>query len=128
MRAGSSLLSLRGQGMTRSTGTTLGVALTCLLSTAALSAPELVALEAPPPPELLPMTGITVTKVSIEAGRLIVEGKTAKPKTAVTVERRWSVTSSNKNVFRFSLLYVPADCIIEFSTAAGGVDEAAVSN
>jgi Collagen triple helix repeat (20 copies) len=62
---------------------------------------------------LLPNTGITIEAAAIEAGRLVVDGRTAEPRTSVTLDGQFVTTSGNNRDFRFSLLYLPATCIVE---------------
>ncbi len=86
------------------------------------------AAEAPPPPrEILPSTGIELTKAAIEGGRLVVEGTTPAGRTRVTIDNRSSAQSKKDGSFRFSLLRWPTDCVIQVSTAEGS-DQALVSD
>jgi len=71
--------------------------------------------------------GVTLTKVSIEAGQLVVEGTTNSPRTRVTIDRLHSQVSKPNKSFAFSLLYRPPDCIIELKTTVG-TQEALVAN
>src|ERR1700694_6326484 len=56
----------------------------------------------------LPNTRITVETVAIEAGRLVVEGRTPSPRIAVTLDGQFTTTADGERNFRFSLLYLPA--------------------
>jgi hypothetical protein len=79
------------------------------------------------PAEVLPVTGITLTRAEIAEGRLLIEGTTAAPKTKVTIDDDASVRSKANGSFRFSLVRLPEDCIVEIGTAEG-VDQAVVGN
>src|SRR3954451_14563174 len=71
------------------------------------------AASAPAPMAPLPATGISLTKVAIEGGRLVVEGKTLLPGMPVTVDRLFNKVSTATKTFAFSQVYLPTDCVIE---------------
>jgi len=65
-------------------------------------------------------SGVTVTLAAIQAGKLVVEGTTAVPKTAVRLDDRFRVTSAKiTGQFRFDLVYLPSTCIVELKTSSG---------
>lgn len=69
------------------------------------------------PPRLI-ATGLNVTAVTIETGRLVITGNTP-PNTLVTLERRFQTRADANGRFRFALLYTVEDCIVELSTTRG---------
>jgi hypothetical protein len=71
-------------------------------------------------------SGATVTKVAIEAGHLIVTGKTKTAQQKVTVDKKFSTTSSRSRAFTISAVYHPATCIISLATTLGA-DELVVT-
>jgi hypothetical protein len=79
------------------------------------------------PAEVLPITGITLTRAAIAEGRLLIEGTTPAPRISVTIDDDTSVRSKANGSFRFSLVKLPEDCIVEIGTAEG-VDQAVVGN
>jgi hypothetical protein len=58
-----------------------------------------------------------VTKVAIEAGRLVVTGTTAVAYQPVTIQQRFTVRSDAARIFRFSVLYRPDNCAIWVDSA-----------
>lgn len=61
----------------------------------------------------LPAAALKITKASIEEGKLVVEGTTRKPRELITLDRRFDTRSDADNRFRFSVTYLPADCIVD---------------
>jgi hypothetical protein len=62
---------------------------------------------------------VTLDEVAIRAGRLIVSGTTLRPRARVTVDNAFHVTSGVDRSFRFALLHLPSDCMIELRTIHG---------
>jgi hypothetical protein len=85
------------------------------------------AAQTPPPPEILPSTGIELTRATIEAGRLIIEGTTPTGRTRVYLDIKASVQSKKNGSFRFSLVKWPVDCVVNLRTIDGS-DEALIGN
>ena len=61
---------------------------------------------------------IAVTKASIAAGRLVVEGTTPQARQQVTLDGRHTATSNASRGFNFSLAYHPATCIVVLKAGA----------
>lgn len=61
---------------------------------------------------------IAVTKASIEAGRLVIEGTTPQARQRVTLDGRHTATSNANRRFGFSLAYHPASCVVDLTAGA----------
>ena len=61
--------------------------------------------------------GITVTDAKIASGKLLVTGTNSKASTAVTLDGKYTATSSATRVFTFNLVYHPDDCVVELMEA-----------
>ncbi|HEX9904633.1 MAG TPA: carbohydrate-binding protein, partial [Propylenella sp.] len=62
---------------------------------------------------------IVVTEAKIQAGELIVEGKTPSASQKITLDGRFTVTSDGAKVFAFGLAnYLPSDCIVDLKAGA----------
>src|SRR3954466_11475670 len=61
-------------------------------------------------------TDVVITNAQITAGKLVVTGKTALPNTHVRLDGQtaaaFNVTSAGNRAFKFSLVYLPSDCIV----------------
>jgi hypothetical protein len=75
----------------------------------------------------LPKAGLTLSRVSIQSGRLLVEGIADAPGVTITVDERFHARSNGSGAFKFSLAYLPDDCMLDISTAMGS-EPALVAN
>ncbi len=78
------------------------------------------------PKAVLPNSKINLTKATIEAGRLVIQGTTATPNTRVTVDNLPPRNSTANKTFAFSLSYYPSDCVVELTTPSG-TDKAVIA-
>ncbi len=86
---------------------------------AALSASLLVAAEGARAADTVG-AGLRVTRVAIDAGRLVIEGLATRSGVEVTIEgTRLRAVSDAKRAFRFSALLQPSDCRVTLVTARG---------
>lgn len=69
----------------------------------------------------------TVTKATIEAGKLVIEGTTKKPKAKVKIDKTFKTRSNRKKLFSFSLAYHPDDCVVSL-LEAGEADDVVIGN
>ena len=67
-----------------------------------------------------PAVALKITRASIEKGKLVVEGVTKKPREQVTLDRRFHTRSDQNGRFRFSITYLPADCMVDIRRRAIG--------
>lgn len=74
----------------------------------------------------LPNSGVALTKLAIQAGRLIVSG-VAAPGERVTIDRKFTTEAASTGLFKAALVYLPATCRVSLSTALGA-DQAIVAN
>ena len=67
---------------------------------------------------------IVVTDARIAAGKLIVRGATAVPRTRVRLDGRkapaFNILSGANRSFKFELVYIPSDCVVTLQGSAGG--------
>jgi hypothetical protein len=71
---------------------------------------------------------ITVTKAEIASGKLIVTGKSTSGN-QMNLDGAFTAKINAKDVFRFSLTYLPDDCIVELKvTSSSTVKKAVVAN
>jgi hypothetical protein len=62
---------------------------------------------------------ISVTTATVEAGKLVIEGKSPQPKQKVTLDGRFNEKSNGSRAFRFSLDdYLPPSCIVSLKAGA----------
>jgi hypothetical protein len=59
--------------------------------------------------------GIIVSDAKIASGKLVVTGTNSKANTAVTLDGKFTVTSTLTKGFTFNLVYHPDDCVIELT-------------
>lgn len=60
---------------------------------------------------------ISTSRVAVEAGRLVVIGRTAKPRQTVAIKgTSFKTTSNGEGAFRFSVVHLPSDCRIVLTT------------
>lgn len=73
---------------------------------------------------------ITVTKADIAAGRLLVQGSRTGTAPTVSLDGSFSSSVNANGAFAFSLVYIPADCIIDLTAVGGtgGKAQAVISN
>jgi hypothetical protein len=70
---------------------------------------------------------LTVTKASIEGGKLVVEGKTKGRNKRVVLDHAFSTRSNKKKKFAFQVLHLPEDCFVVVSEGRREL-EAVVAN
>jgi hypothetical protein len=75
----------------------------------------------------LPNTGITLSEVTIESGRLHISGRTSAPRETITVDGQFTVASDGDREFRFSLVYLPPTCVVRLGIGSA-TDQAIVAN
>lgn len=64
--------------------------------------------------------GLTVQKVAIEAGRLVVTGSASKSGARIAIDgTRFTTTAGTDKSFRFRVVLLPTDCRITLSTTSG---------
>ena len=78
-------------------------------------------------PMRLPRSRIVVNTLEIAGGRLTLSGITPRPKTQVTLDRRYTTVSGESGTFNFSLAYLPPDCVVELKVERL-IDRAVVAN
>ncbi len=72
---------------------------------------------------------ITVTSAKIQAGKLVVTGKTAaRARVRLDGQAAHTATANAKGKFKFDLVYLPSDCVVTLETNQGASTEAVVGN